>query len=304
MPFAKLGYFSRHPSCIMKQGVARGLKINYMTTVAVAAFWAVAWPIVNGSPCVPQRGDLSQSDSQLVSTAKFDVASIKLNKSGTGLTKFRPSNNAGGDFHTNGASTLLLIYMAYGVDLPQIIGGPSWVRTEFYDIEAKADSSVEDELRRMSGDQARILKQHMLQALLADRFKLQVRHDTRELQIYNLVISKKGTKLEESKPQTSHGPSLLARPGELVAQQIPLSSLVGFLAARLKRPVQDQTGLKGKYDITLKWDPTQDSAEVLQDPAGPSIFTATQEQLGLKLVPTKGPVDFIIINHIERPSED
>lgn len=147
----------------------------------------------------------------------------------------------------------------------------------------------------------------MLQALLADRFKLQVAHDAKVVPVYDLEILKNAPKLQTSNPQISVGPSFIVRRGELVSTQHSIASLVGFLAGQLRRPVRDQTGLKGKYDFTLKWDPSENSAGPLQnsmDSPAPSIFTAIQEQLGLRLVSTKGPVDFVIIDHIERPSEN
>lgn len=280
---------------------------NNIDTIIGVALLVIAMSIIRVTPCMPQHGEISQPDPQMTSAPKFEVASIRPVKPGAGLAILRASNNAGGNFQVNGATVLLLIRMAYGVDFPQIVGGPPWIKSERYDIIAKADSALDDKLRGAGDDETRALKQRMLQALLADRFKLQVAHDAKVVPVYDLEILKNAPKLQTSNPQISVGPSFIVRRGELVSTQHSIASLVGFLAGQLRRPVRDQTGLKGKYDFTLKWDPSENSAGPLQnsmDSPAPSIFTAIQEQLGLRLVSTKGPVDFVIIDHIERPSEN
>lgn len=173
----------------------------------------------------------------------------------------------------------------------------------------------------------------MIQSLLADRFKLKVSHSTRELPVYALVVAKTGPKLHDAKPGDTYpngikGPDgrpvggagmMRMRPGQLIGQGFSIASLAGLLSQQLGRTVMDQTGLKGNYDFTLQW--TSDQRPVAMpagpvgvssgadgvppsDSSGPSIFTALQEQLGLKLESTKGPVDIIVIDHIERPSEN
>jgi uncharacterized protein (TIGR03435 family) len=172
----------------------------------------------------------------------------------------------------------------------------------------------------------------MIQSLLADRFKLRVSHETKELPVYALVVAKNGPKCQEAKPGDTYpngikgfdgraqgAGSFRAGNGHLTLQGYPISFLSLLLAERLDRTVLDQTGLKGKYDIALKWTPDENLAATPSGPAGgnpgadaaaqpdssgPSIFTAIQEQLGLKLESTKGPVEIIVIDHIERPSEN
>jgi uncharacterized protein (TIGR03435 family) len=172
----------------------------------------------------------------------------------------------------------------------------------------------------------------MLQPLLADRFQLKVHTEVRDLPVLTLVIAKGGPKLHEAKPGDTYpnglkdfngqggGPGMmLMRPGQLTGQGLPLSSLARVLTQQLGSTVQDKTGLTGKYDLTLQWTPDRNGSAMpgapepgLQGPgsggstdaSGPSIFSAIQEQLGLKLESQKGPVEVLVIDHVETPSEN
>jgi uncharacterized protein (TIGR03435 family) len=260
----------------------------------------------------------------------FEVASIKPNRSGdmrTGI-RFQP-----GRFTATGTTVLRLITLAYNVRDFQVSGGASWISSDKYDIDAKEPDGFSEELAKLPMDQRREKMGLLLQSLLADRFQLKVSHGTKELPVYALVVGKNGPKIQVAKPGGTYpsgfkGPDgrpiggagmMRVGPGELTGQGVPLAFLVQQLAQRLGRNVLDQTGLKGNYDFTLKWTPDQSSAAMFQgppsggpgpdsapppDPSGPSIFTAVQEQLGLKLESTKGPVEILIIDHVEPPSEN
>ena len=158
----------------------------------------------------------------------------------------------------------------------------------------------------------------MLQALITDRFHLDVHHETREMTIYALVVGKSGSKLM---PHTGEPPQptdrLRARPGSLSAKQMGIATLVRQLTLQLGRQVIDKTGLTGQYDFTLEWtpEPDQGGPEAIglppaarlpppSDSNGPSIFTAVQEQLGLRLDAQKGPVDIIVVDRAEKPGEN
>ena len=167
----------------------------------------------------------------------------------------------------------------------------------------------------------------MLQAQLADSFKLTIHRETKELPIYSLVVAKGGSKLQEAKPGDSYANGLKGpdgRPGgahvmrmgrgELTAQGIGMNEIAHLLTPQTGRTVVDNTGLKGNYDFKLHWTPDQ-STPALGGPgggpdsstsseSGPSLFTAIQEQLGLKLEPGKAPVEILVIDHVERPSEN
>jgi len=229
-----------------------------------------------------------------------------------------------------GGTVQMLIMSAYGISPHQISGAPSWLNSEGYDIEAKMDSSTADELRKLSDDERRDQRQRMLQALLADRFKLTIHHESKELPVYALVVAKDGPKFQEAKPGDAYpngikGPdghsgmgTMMVGNGTLTGQGVPLMNLVRFLTRELGRTVIDKTGLTSKYDFTLKWTEERQApmfrgtegsqpgtgGTAAPESSGPSIFTAVQEQLGLKLESEKGPVEILIIDHVEKPSEN
>jgi uncharacterized protein (TIGR03435 family) len=214
-----------------------------------------------------------------------------------------------------------LIRQAYGLDDNQILGAPGWLSSERYDIEAKVSSSDTDALHNLSPDQRGL----MLQPLLADRLHLKVHTETRVLPVLALVVAKDGPKLHEAKPGDTYpngikgfegqgGAGMMHMgPGQLTAQGLPMSSVARLLTRQLGLMVQDETGLTGKYDFTLQWTPERGAADAGQpgpdntastEPAGTSIFTAIREQLGLKLESRKAPVEVLVIDHVEAPSEN
>jgi uncharacterized protein (TIGR03435 family) len=152
----------------------------------------------------------------------------------------------------------------------------------------------------------------MLQSLLADRFKLVFHKETREEQIYDLVVDKGGSKLKVAVDTVKGSPQgLRAGRGEVTGMAAPMQQLSNFLSEQLGRSVIDKTDLDGKYDFTLKWmpDPLASGGSsgpdaIPLDPSAPSLTAAVQEQLGLKLQPTKGPVEILVIDHVEKPSEN
>lgn len=213
-----------------------------------------------------------------------------------------------------------LIVMAFRLSYFQISGEPGWAHTARFDVQAKADSSVDQALTKLSNDQAWQEKQHMLQMLLADRFNLKVHEETRESQAFALTVTKSGPKFEETKPDTpdpteakdhraQNMPSLYQkgdgrRGYEFIAHGATMKSLADVLEGQFQTPVFDETGLTGKYDFALQYkgatpdDATDDSA------AWPPLVTAIQDQLGLKLKTTKAPVKILVIDHIDKPSEN
>jgi uncharacterized protein (TIGR03435 family) len=173
-----------------------------------------------------------------------------------------------------------------------------------YDFQAKSDAAVNHELRLLSPHQASLMKERMLQSLLEDRFKLTLRRETKIVPVYALVIGKHGSKLHEAKD--TGGPASARhgwtdnqwRNGEVTEtfHDYTVRSLAVFVSSYAGRRVLDGTGLGGRYNFTLRW------AHGTRPAPGPSIFTAIKEQLGLRLKPEKGPVDFYVIEHIERPT--
>jgi uncharacterized protein (TIGR03435 family) len=241
----------------------------------------------------------------------FEVTTVKLNKSGSSGSH---TNLENGRFTASNISLKNLIqYQAYGVPEPRILGGPKWLDSERFDIEAKADSAVADQLRTLGRDQYKLQAQAMFQQLLADRFKLTVHWETRDLPVYALVVSKNGPNLHGS---TESDSSSSTGTGQFTVKGVTLAEVARVLTQELSRElgrnVIDRTGITGRYDVTLKWTPVtitapmNGGAEGTAPPAdsGPSIFTAIQEQLGLKLESAKGPVQVLVIDHVEMPSEN
>jgi len=216
----------------------------------------------------------------------------------------------GGGLSATGVTLKMLIGLAYGVFAYQITGGPAWIGTERWDIEAKTDG--------VQGQLPRAQSAALLRALFEERFQLKARRENKEMPVYALVVTKNGPKLKPNPDDpTKAKPSAMLGRGSGAFTNSSMAVLAGRLSEQLGRPVIDRTDLKGGYDFTLEWTPApgEGSAESIGlppraeppspgDSNGPSIFTALQDQLGLKLESTKGPVDMIVIDHVERPSEN
>jgi uncharacterized protein (TIGR03435 family) len=224
---------------------------------------------------------------------EFEVATIKPSppqEQGHTATRMSSDTDTGKLNYTN-VNLKEVIGKAYKVQQYQITG-PGWIETERFDIVARfPPHSAAGQLPLM------------LQSLLADRFKLALRRETKELPLYALVVAKGGPKFKNSESETGIS-SNSSRTHWHVTGKTPMRQFADFLSDEVDRPVVDQTGLAASYDITLDWAP--DDTPVANDGAtGPSLFTALQEQLGLKLNPTKGPVDLLVVDRVERaPSEN
>jgi uncharacterized protein (TIGR03435 family) len=206
----------------------------------------------------------------------------------------------------------ILITSAYNLPVgseSRILGGPDWLRQDIdqFEIQAKIEDSEYAAMQKMTPAQQHERVALMEQSLLADRFKLKVHFETREMPVYALVVAKSGAKLSPAKNGESSRISTLAngQGREMTAigvtlEQFVLSPLVTGPAGRL---VVDQTGLKGAFDFTLKWTPDLLASATAKDVGADStsFFTAIREQLGLLLVPSKAPVEVIVIDHIEQP---
>ena len=264
-------------------------------------------------------------------TPAFDVASVKPNKSGGMGTRimFQP----GGRFTADNITLKMLIRLAYNVQDFQISGGPAWIGSDKYDLEARADEAPKGDMRSMTEEQRKAdmdRRRQMIQSLLADRFKLALHKEAKEAPVYALVVAKSGLKIKElppeerkasdqkdapEKPDPKHpgrGGMRMGR-GELTGEGIKLSFLAEALSDQVGRSVIDKTELKGDYSFDLKWTPDEShdlgfkgpgDAPPPADANGPSVFTALQEQLGLKLESEKGPVDLLVIDRAEKASEN
>jgi uncharacterized protein (TIGR03435 family) len=207
----------------------------------------------------------------------------------------------------------IYIQMAFGIP-PNRMGsviGPDWINNARYVIQGKAPDSIRDAMRTMTSAEGAKENQQMKQSLLAERFQLKAHFETREMTEYQLIVAKGGLKLKESTDTTRRW--ILPGGSAIEAQAVPISALVGVLEQVSDiggRAVVDKTGLSAVYDISLKWTPMDaaalpgggSGAAPSVDEEGGSLFTALREQLGLKLLSARGPVQVLVIDHIERPT--
>ncbi len=255
------------------------------------------------------------------SKPQFEVASIK--PADPNERGMRVGFQPGGRFVANGITVNFLIQQAYGVRDFQISGGPGWMGSERFNINAKPDAETADAIQKGNGNpfDRNSTMAVMLEALLEDRFHLKMTHETREMPVYDLVVAKGGSKLKESAVPTGDSSGRGGRPqismgrGLITFKAGPMEILATQLSNQLGRTVIDKTGLSGNYDFELKWTPDLGQQQLGPrevggpeaappvDANGPSIFTALQE-LGLKLESTKGPVEILVIDHVEKPAEN
>jgi uncharacterized protein (TIGR03435 family) len=258
-----------------------------------------------------------------VETLVYDVVTIKLP---------RPDWRVGvqlqrGKLHGCHVTAKQLIANAYGIQESQISEEPAWTETERFDIEAKMDEATAAVLEKMTAQQQKVERQRMLQEVLAERFQLKVHRGTKEIPIYALVVAKSGLKLKEADPADSvffklAGMSI--RWGQFAisggnpdliftGHGIPVSRLVEVvLNSNVDRVVADRTGLTRNYDMELKWTPQDRQGAPMEEaggslvPAAPgaTIYMALEKQLGLKLDSIKAPMEAIVIDHVEKPSEN
>ena len=248
----------------------------------------------------------------------LEVASIKQINPDTpnGMVRLMP----GGGLNLTNIPLRNMITMAYDVRDFQVSGGPGWIGTERFDLTARADRSVQDgtdDFAKMTDAERKTRREQTnerLRALLADRFKLVVHKEIKDQPIYVLVVSKGGAKLQETK-EAGARMGMSAGRGRIQGMGSTIEMLTPDLSGILGRPIIDKTGLTGKYDFILEWTPeagadarAQGFGDGITSPApapgGPTIFTALQEQLGLRLESQKGPVENIVIDRVEKPSEN
>ena len=266
-------------------------------------------------------------------TPKFEVASVRENTNNDG--KVMIGIQPGGRFTAVNVPAWDLIRQAFAVQRTQIVGAPDWTQTTRYDISAKAETDIPGVGPGSSPGPLHF----MLQDLLADRFKLRAHRETREMPIYALTFARSDRKLGEGlRASTADcaamrgrggrgamppGPPAIGErpvcgmrmsPNSVMAGGVPLAQLTQVLSQVTQRIVIDRTGLQGSFDIDLTFTldgvpnapPPPPGAPALPsvDPNGPSLFTALQEQLGLKLESERAPVEVLVIDHVERPTPD
>jgi uncharacterized protein (TIGR03435 family) len=255
-----------------------------------------------------------------VQKPSFEVASVKPSVPGSRIVRF---SSSGGRFSTTMTTLRILLQLAYQpqdgsafID-SRIIGAPGWVDTDLFDVEAKTEEAS-------SGPIPKDKLQPMLQSLLEDRFQLKAHWEMREMPVYLLTVGKGGSKLKLSEDQSPYGPEppntpieqrrgMMRRAGDAwIGNAVRVSAMASFLSGETGRPVLGKTGLEGMFDFKMNWVPPSRPApgvsagpEALPQASDPgaSIFTAIQE-LGLKLESAKAPLEVLMIDSVQKPSEN
>ena len=221
----------------------------------------------------------------------FAVATIKPHDPASNRMGF---DAVGDRYSIHGQTIVSLMMFAYAIDKHQVVDTPDWARTDRFDIEGTTDTPGQPNLRQ---------QQEMLQKLLADRFGLKFHHEKRQIPVYLIQTVGGGPKLtpaahpevEADQNASSHGTEVTVIITSATMQDFILGMQFFF-----DRPLVDQTGIPGQHDFTLRY--TYDEAHATDPNAPPGLFTAIQDQLGMKLVPTKAQVEVFLINHVEQPS--
>jgi uncharacterized protein (TIGR03435 family) len=308
-----------------------GCTTSVWTDVMVRSVLAVSLAM---APSIQPRVTAQTAPPPSEPSSTFEVASIKPNNSGDNGVFF---TYLGGRFTATNATLRILIRSAYGVQDSQIVGGPKWMNSDRFNILAKGDVGQSPApLVIQPGGPSRL--QLMMQALLADRFKLVVHTESKDSNVYALVLARSDGRLGQSlrhsevdcaalasEARRTGAPAQAAPPAQAQANPCalsrgagsinmvgrPLSQLANSLSNILGRPVVDQTGLTGTFDINLTWTPEQTASasspttEASAAPAdGPPIFTAIREQLGLKLVSQKSAAEVLVVDRAEHPVEN
>jgi uncharacterized protein (TIGR03435 family) len=243
----------------------------------------------------------------------FDIATIReVDRSAGGSVRVGVvSPPRSSEFTATNFTAKSLIQLAYGFGNP-IAGDPDWLSTHSFNVQGKADAEADAKLARLTSDQARMEKQHMVQALLAERFGFKYHWENRPSSVYELTVAKGGSKLHALTPPVADAdhpnPTLPAADVKATGGQhglefkvtsMTLGAVAAMLVSQLEKPVVDKTGLTGVYEFTLQMGRDWSA----RDPdSWPDIFTAVQEQLGLKLESTKAVVPVLVIDHIDLPT--
>lgn len=237
----------------------------------------------------------------------FEVASVKPSAPDVAGLFVQPQ--PGGSLRITGGTVKNLIAIAYNAREFAISGGPGWVNSDRFDIDARAAHLSASENSPANAQQLR----ERLKSLLAERFQLAIHPESKEQNVYALFVGKSGPKLLEAELGAR---SMIRKRGtSIIGEAVGMQMFVLNLANSLDRPVLDKTGLAGKYDFKLEWSldalnvsspiaATGAETPTAPEPNGPNLFAALQEQLGLRLEPQKAPVETLVIDHVARPSEN
>lgn len=300
---------------IMNDRILHKLGFARKLLLTAAAALAIAIPVTFGLfDATPTRAQ-SQNNNATLQAPVYSSVSIKLAETDANqpIHTQMMFNLMDGSFVARGVTLQRLIQLAYRVQDSQISGGPDWLNSAKFNVDAKLDPSYVSAMHQQMSDHKDPNDQGLLKAILTDKFKLATHSELRTAAAYDLVADENGVKLQAAGNEMR---TMRLGPGELTSSGASLDLLAAQLSARLGRPVVDKTDLKGNYAFNLHWtpDPSENERlksadepvfrEPLPDPNGPSLFTALQEQLGLKLVPNTERVPVLVIDHAEQPSEN
>lgn len=279
-----------------------------------------------GQTAVSSQPSGTASGSPPPGIPAFEVATIKpASSSGDGrqMMMFTPDG-----LSIKGVPMQMILREAFRTEDDHVLNAPTWVKSNRYDIEAKVSAEDAPKLKDLKMEE----RQQMLLPLLVERFNLKYHHETRELTSYSLVVAKSGVKMKEHPPDPAAKAALkdgdadapkgpprgsmlrMMGPGRVESENTSVKFLAHILSQQLGKSVVDRTGLTGNYDYTLQWTPDDAPMQAAgaggppghdenaPQAGGPSLFTAVEEQLGLKIESTKGPVDVIVIDHLDLPS--
>jgi uncharacterized protein (TIGR03435 family) len=248
----------------------------------------------------------------------FEVVSIKPAKPNNTQPIIQPTDNG---IRASGVTLSDLVRTAYYDTLlldKHIAGSPAWTDSERFDIQAKVDDGTAQQLIKLSRDQRALRLYAMLRPLLADRFKLTIHKEIKDGPAFFLVIAKSGPKMKPGTPVDGfHSGTLRPTGTTATAQDVSIDLLISLLRQHADRPIIDKTGLTGRYDFKLDWSSDETSTPILptspdhpdEEQARPAeiasaIFNALERQLGLKLEPAKAPRTIIVIDHVDKPTEN
>jgi uncharacterized protein (TIGR03435 family) len=230
----------------------------------------------------------------------FGVATVKPNDTGSGSTRISINDDL---LQATNVRLDSMLEIAFDIRRDEIIGLPHWAQVNHYDITAKVVDMTPEQLRGLSDAQRRA----MLQSLLEQRFHLKSHVESRTLPLLKLTVDKAGIKFTEyqnpPEGQEDKKGNMSVNNEVMTATGIPMRSLVRFLSSQTHMPVVDETGLKGNYNFSMKWQRDDQGTDAgLHDQGLPTLYAALPEQLGLKLESGKGPVDVLVVDNIDQPS--
>jgi uncharacterized protein (TIGR03435 family) len=318
---------------IMNKSVVRKLNLGKKLLLTALGVAAIALPIILGLAKPAHSQSQSSSENMGAKTFAFtrgyQQVSVTPGESGNGVIQtrilFHPDS-----FMAKNQTLQELIKLAYGVQASQISGGPDWLATALFNVDAKLDESTVAELKKLSPEQQKMERDLMFQNLLADQFKVALHRESRLLPAQVLVIAKSGPKFQAAKPGDTYPNGIKGQdglpagphkfdfgPDRVIVQALPMSFVANNLAMHLDQPVVDRTGLTGDYDFTLRFSPgrgtevhnnEQTGAKETTMPVSSisahnaALLSAIEEQLGLKLEPQTIPLPVLMIDRAEKPA--